>query len=449
MLCMYTVKNFKSIKDEITLDMQAATLSEHTDKIIRTSDGEDYLPVTVIYGPNGGGKSNVLEALLIMCNKIMKPIYAIKDNLENADNKVGKLIVEPFEFSQITKNEPTKFEVYFRTKKYEYKYSIHIKKESVIYESLDKRSLETGRPSGVFSRDKEGIVLKGSLKKLAVNKDISTSLPFLSYLGITNGNNAIVKDVINWFENGIYFLNYGNPIQELRMAISNSKKFKDLVVNMMQECGIDIYDYRIEKKESGMEIFIKHKIGDHIYEIPFIEESSGTQKLFGMMPVFADSLTSGKTLVVDEMDAKIHPVLLKHIIEMFTDMKINKKGAQLIFTSHDLSTMNNEVFRRDEIWFVAKGYEENSVLYSLSDFKDDEGKTVRKDEAYGKRYLEGRYGADPCLKKIIEWSVIRWSQIAPGTKVYELVESLVKYFPEEIKKEFINEDEKEKEKIVD
>ena len=77
------------------------------------------------------------------------------------------------------------------------------------------------------------------------------------------------------------------------------------------------------------------------------------------------------------------------------------------------------------------------------------GKTVRKDEAYGKRYLEGRYGADPCLKKIIEWSVIRWSQIAPGTKVYELVESLVKYFPEEIKKEFINEDEKEKEKIVD
>ena len=407
MLCVYTVKNFKSIKDEITLDMQATALSEHTDKIIHTLDGEDYLPVTVIYGPNGGGKSNILEALLILCSKIMRPIHAINDDIENADNKAGKIVVEPFEFSQINKNEPTEFEIYFRTKKYEYKYSIHIKKEIVVFESLDKRSLETGRTSGVFSRDKEGIVLKGSFKKLMINNWISDSLPFLSYLGITHGNNAIVKDVINWFENNIYFLNYGNPIQELRMAISNSKKFKNLVVNMMQECGIDIYDYRIEKKESGMEIYIKHKIDDHIYEISLFEESSGTQKLFGMMPVFAESLVEGKTLVVDEMDAKIHPVLLRHIIEMFTNMDINKKGAQLIFTSHDLSTMNNEVFRRDEIWFVAKGNEEDTVLYSLSDFKDDEGKAVRKDEAYGKRYLEGKYGADPYLKKIIEWSVIR------------------------------------------
>ena len=112
------------------------------------------------------------------------------------------------------------------------------------------------------------------------------------------------------------------------------------------------------------------------------------------------------TLVIDELDAKIHPLLLKHIIMLYNNFEINKHGAQLIFTSHDLSTMNSEVFRRDEIWFVAKGNEQNSKLYSLVEFKNPDGTSVRKDAKFDKQYLEGKYGANPYLKKIIDWSVI-------------------------------------------
>ena len=133
------------------------------------------------------------------------------------------------------------------------------------------------------------------------------------------------------------------------------------------------------------------------------DESSGTKKIFGLLPFIAESLLHGTTLIIDELDAKIHPVLLKYLIMTFSDMKKNKKGAQLIFTSHDLSTMNNDVFRRDEIWFAAKGNHQNSKLYSLVEFKNGNGETVRKDARFDKQYLEGKYGADPYLKKIIDW----------------------------------------------
>ena len=128
--------------------------------------------------------------------------------------------------------------------------------------------------------------------------------------------------------------------------------------------------------------------------------------MFGLLPFIAKSLVCGSTLVIDELDAKIHPVLLRYVIMLFNNMEINRHGAQLVFTSHDLSTMNSEVFRRDEIWFVAKGNNQNSKLYSLVEFKTGNGEVVRKDAKYDKQYLEGKYGADPYLRKIIDWSVV-------------------------------------------
>ena len=137
-----------------------------------------------------------------------------------------------------------------------------------------------------------------------------------------------------------------------------------------------------------------------------MRKNSGTKKLFGLLPYIAKSLVRGTTVVIDELDVKIHPLLLQYIIEMFTDMSINKHGGKLIFTSHDLSTMNNNVYRRDEIWFVAKGKGQNTKLYSLVEFKDDNGVLVRKDAKYDKQYLEGKYGADPYLQKIIDWGEV-------------------------------------------
>lgn len=402
MLCQFTIKNYKSIRDEVTLDMQAAKISEHEDRIIKDRDGDMYLPVSSIYGPNGGGKSNVLAALNTLVAKILRPLYATEDNEEKVFLQ-RKIIVKPFAFSE-SKNEPTEFELFFRTDLAEYRYILHVKRDVVIYESLDRVKIETGRRSALFTRDEKEVKLKGAFTKLKVSEDLSKTITLLSYLGIAYKGNAVVRDVLGWFDNSIAFLNYGNPIQELRMAIATSEDVKHLMIDMLKEMDLDIIDFRVEEKENDkIEVFTKHLVDEVETELSLSEESSGTKKLFGLLPFIAESLLNGIVLIIDELDAKIHPVLLRYIIMMFNNMEINKHKAQLIFTSHDLSTMNSEVFRRDEIWFVAKGNEQNSKLYSLVEFKNEKCTSVRKDAKFDKQYLEGRYGADPYLRTIIDW----------------------------------------------
>ena len=406
MLCQFTVKNYKSIRDEMTFDMQAAAISEHENNIIRDKDGELFLPISAIYGPNGGGKSNVLEAMHALASKVLRPLYATGDKEERIFLQ-KRLLIEPFAFSKETKSQPTEFEIFFRTEIAEYRYKLHIMKDVVNYESLDRVRLDTGRRSALFERDTEEISLKGVFSKLKASEDLSATLPLLSYLGITYKKNEVVKDVLDWFEYGIDFLNYGNPIEELRMAVSNSEDVKQLMLDMIQEMDLDIVDFRVVEDENDrIDVYTKHLVDGYETELNLLEESSGTKKLFGLMPFIAGCLLTGTVLVIDELDAKIHPVLLRHIIMMFNDMSINKKKAQLIFTAHDLSTMSNEVFRRDEIWFVAKGNAQNSKLYSLVEFKNEKGESVRKDAKFDKQYLEGKYGADPYLKRIIDWEKV-------------------------------------------
>ena len=402
MLSQFTVKNYKSIREEITLDMQAASISEHEDRIIKDADGEKYLPVASVYGPNGGGKSNVLEAINVLILKLLRPLAATED--VNSFSSFSKnQIIEPFAFSE-DRNKPTEFELFFRTNIAEYRYILHVKQEEVIYESLDRIKFDTRRMSGLFVRSEDGIELKGDISKLKVSADLSKTLPVLSYLGIAYKENEVVNDVFKWFSSGIISLNYGNPIQEMQVSISKSEKVKDLVLQMITEMDLDISDYRIVENENGYKsVYTKHIVDNEEAEISLANESSGTQKIFGLLPFIIQSLLKGATLIVDELDAKLHPMLLKHIIMMFNNLEINTKKAQLIFTSHDLSTMNSEIFRRDEIWFVAKGKAQNSQLYSLVEFKNEKGVSVRKDAKFDKQYLEGKYGADPYLRRIIDW----------------------------------------------
>lgn len=406
MLCQFTVRNFKSIRDAVTFDMQATAISEHEDRIIKDKDEELYLPVSAVYGPNGGGKSNVLEALHSLVTKVLRPLYATSNNEEIAI-KMKKLVIEPFAFDEETRNKPTEFELFFRTEMAEYRYELTVKREIIEYERLDRIKLDTGRKSALFERDEDEITLKGAFARLKTSDELSDTLPLLSYLGITYRKNEVVQDVLDWFDEEINFLNYGNPMQELRMAVSKSEDVKKLMLQMIQEMDLDIVDFRVEENENDrIEVFTKHIIDEYEAELNLFDESSGTKKLFGLLPFIAKSLLKGTTLVIDELDAKIHPVLLKYLIMTFSDMEKNKKGAQLIFTSHDLSTMNSEVFRRDEIWFVAKGNRQNSKLYSLVEFKNKKGESVRKDAKFDKQYLEGKYGADPYLRKIIDWGTV-------------------------------------------
>ena len=140
-----------------------------------------------------------------------------------------------------------------------------------------------------------------------------------------------------------------------------------------------------------------------VYELRLSEESAGTQKLMGLAAYLMTALERGATVVVDELDAKLHPKLLRYVILLFKDPEVNKSGAQLIFSSQDVSTMRNDVFRRDEIWFAARGEGKASHLWSLADIHEANGNLVSKNAAFDKQYLSGRYGADPYLTRIEEW----------------------------------------------
>ena len=403
MLTQFSVKNYKSIRDLAVLDMAATAIKEHQEHLIQVSNDERYLPISVIYGPNGAGKSNVLKAIGALGYKVLSPIHMTSNNKFIDLNYVD---IQPYAFAEEYKDLPVEFEIYFIVNNFEYNYSLSVCHDNIYEENLYRRKLDSNHSSKLFERNRKEIVVNGELQKLKISDGLSDNLPLLSYLGITYRENQVVADVIDWFENKFYFLNYENPKMDRLIALGNSPQVKEIVLQMIKELDLDIDDFRVEKLvDRKIDIYTKHTVGDFSVELNLREESSGTKKLFTILPFIARSLIFGEILVVDELDAKLHPMLLQFIIRQYTDNTINKRNAQLIFTSHDLSTMNSDNFRRDEIWFVAKGKAQESVLYSLVEFKKD-GVKIRKDAKYDKQYLEGKYGADPYLKRIIDWDSV-------------------------------------------
>ena len=398
MLCQFTVSNYKCFKDSVTLDLQTANITEHQDSVLQSKDGETFLPLAVVYGPNGAGKSSILDAIYSLARRIMVPIGITLSG--KSDEPVIHTEITPYKFSEESKKSPTKFEIFFRTENYEYQYIIHFLKDKVIYEELNQLELSGGAYVNLFIREKTMFKLNGAFKNILSTSGISEKLPLLSLLGYSCENNEIVRDVILWFNDKFNYINYGNPQRESRVLLNSA--YKPLVLKMLSEMDIDVVDYRI-KKDITKEVYTKHIVDGQEYELKLYQESSGTIKLFTILNYVANAIVNGATLLIDELDSKLHPSLLKYIVELFSNPEINKNKAQLIFTSHDLSNMNSSVFRRDEIWFVAKGNNQSSMLYSLIEIKNSDGTTERKDASYSKRYLEGKYGADPYLRKIINW----------------------------------------------
>lgn len=409
MLCQFTFKNFYCFKDANTLDMQAASITEMEDSVIVDSDEERFLPLAAIYGPNGGGKSTVLKAFFSLAKKVMRPICAIGcDNEDCIQSYNDNSFVVPFAFDTASAKSPTEFELFFRTKKAEYKYNLHLLREKVEYESLWKRDINGFRYSELFTRTgQKKISLHNSFKNYITDVDsLTAEIPLLSFFGITHRRNSWVKDIVHWFEEEVNYINYANPRRETGIPVSRLDAVSELVCKMFEEMGIDINNFRVEENGEKFKIYTQHIVNNKKFELDLKEESHGTIKLFGLLPCVAESLKNGTTLFVDELDSKLHPKLLAHIVKLFSDPSINTKKSQLIFTSHDLTTMSSDYFRRDEIWFAAKNLEQASTLYSLVEFKEQNGAKTRKDAKYSKQYLEGRYGADPYLQRIINWEEI-------------------------------------------
>ena len=396
MLCQFSFQNFKSYKGETTLDFQAAVLPEFRETLITEEKAADLLPVSVVYGPNGGGKSNLLQALSCMISTIVKPVNDLEKTRQNLILQ-QKVDAVPFLFDKISANEPTEFRIFFRIARNEYCYYIALKNDEVISESLYRKSVTGKKSATIFERETDSITPGPSIMNKSINTSVNPKMPYLSFLAI-NYNIPVISEVMTWFESCI-IRSYANPMVEHQIMLANDAPSKAQFIRALNDMDIDITDYRYD--EDRRQLYVKRKIGLPEYELPFSDESDGTKKLIAALPVILLALREGRLVIIDELDAKLHPKLLKYVISLFKNKDINKFGAQLLFTSHDMSTLKNTVFRRDEIWFAAENDAHESEIYSLHEIRGEDNDRIKSTAAYDKQYLEGRYGADPYLSNML------------------------------------------------
>lgn len=401
MLCQFTFKNFKSYRDETTFDLQAENLKEFQDSLITfEKDKKKLLPVSVLYGPNGGGKSGLLEALSSLLAFVLRPVFLVKYNESLPVESSGTMII-PFKFDETAAKEPTEFEIYFREGKYEFRYNLILYENKIIEEYLYRLAIGGKKPAMIFARYDDKIDLGTELKKAKVSVDVNESMAYLAFLALTY-KIEVIQTAFNWFDKTNY-IDYSNPTSEIYARINFSYRSDKIVkglLEMLHHMDIDISGIRLDDDEK---LYTAHNIGEKQIELMLEEESQGTIKLIGLLPHLLRALSQGGLMIVDELDAKLHPKLLRYIIKLFTNKETNPHGAQLIFTSHDLSTMKNDLLRRDEIWFAAKDSQNVSRIYSLYDLRDERHDHVKATAAYDKQYLEGRYGADPYLTQMLRW----------------------------------------------
>ena len=354
--------------------MEVTSLKEHEYNIVKTENG-DYLKIAAIYSANASGKINVLQAFSYMKKKV----------LVNDDSRINNNLSEENIFTFRINNEPISLEVEILAENNKiYKYG---------FEVLNNASIS------------------GLLYEKRVNK-------FYEIFDRTDKNNEDFNNVYNWFIDANY-LDLGDPNFEnvlnnrISLKIIEDKKYKEELLKFIKTFDATIDSINISpnsleelKNTNGVvKVELVHNGEDgNKKALPLVLESNGTMKMFHLFDFLMDTLRNGRVLFVDELDAKLHPLLTRYIINLFHNSEKNIGNGQLIYSTHDTVNLNKETFRRDEIWFVEKDKNGVSELYSLSDYiiEDENGnaKKVRNDATYNKDYLTGRYGAIPVLKDI-------------------------------------------------
>lgn len=403
MLIRFSFKNFKSFKNENCLDMEATSLKEHEYNVAKTEYGE-YLKVSAIYGANASGKTNVLQAFDYMKKRI----------LVSDDSKKNSPIDEENIYSFMINNDPIALEVEILAKNNKiYKYGFEVLKDTIISEWLFEKRIN--KFYAIFERENNNVSMKPNKISDLVNIDERTL--FLNIYSKIDRNNEDFSNVYDWFVNSMY-LDLGNPNFErfinnrVSLKILSDENYKKELLKFIKTFdsgieGIKTTPDSIEAVKSNngiIDIEVLHR-GENgeLKALPFYLESNGTRKMFHLFDFFMDALKNGMVLFVDELDAKLHPLLTRYIINLFHNSQTNIGNGQLIYSTHDTVNLNKETFRRDEIWFAEKDKDGISEIYALSDYilEDDKnaGKKVRNDATYNKDYLTGRYGAIPVLEE--------------------------------------------------
>ena len=345
-----------------------------------------------------GGKSNLLQALACVISTVVKPVNELGKNRQGFILQ-QKIDAVPFLFDEISKNEPTEFRIFFRIEKNEYCYYLALKNDEVISESLYRKAVTGKKTAMIFEREADSISLGYTINKKSLNTSINPKMPYLSFLAI-NYDIPVISEVITWFESCI-IRSYANPVVEHQILLAKDAPYKEQFIRALNDMDIDITGYRYRYDEDTKQLFMQRTLSSQEYELPFSQESDGTKKLIAALPVILLALREGRMVIIDELDAKLHPKLLRYVISLFKNKESNKYGAQLLFTSHDMCTLKNTIFRRDEIWFAAENASHESEIYSLHEIRGEDNDRIKNTAAYDKQYLEGRYGADPYLSNML------------------------------------------------
>ena len=419
MLINFTVGNYRSFKNEKTLSMEAASIKEHKDAVISV-DKYKLLPLAVLYGANSSGKSNVLSAFSVMKYVVVNSVKL------NPDEEIVPFF--PFMLDTKSFELPTSFEVEFLIGTTYYRYGFEYNEKIIVTEWLYER-MPGEKEYNLFLRS--GSAYKVSSTRFAEGKGKETNTSdnrlFLSLVAQLRGQKSV--KIIEWFSNINFisgldnrgyesftkqmiqyrlegFLPAFNFFQKLQLGFKDIKVKETEISNEFKKAlaGVPLDFQKKMLQERNTELRTIHEVFDENGNVARLDEfseemmeSEGTKKVIELSGPLFDTLLNGKILLVDELDAKLHPILTRNIIMLFNDPQQNKKGAQLIFATHDTNLLNINFVRRDQVWFTEKDPQESTDLYSLVEFKDEEGIKVRKDRSLAKDYINGRFGAIPFI----------------------------------------------------
>ena len=401
MIIDFKFENFKNFKEKTNFSFERGNKTELQEHIIKKSNYE-LLPIKVIYGSNSAGKTNILKAFSLLKRIIINGIIRKQEDdyiglCSNLDSK------KDYE-------SPMEFDITFLIDRDVYNYKLHIKnyaemRSEVLYECLKVNNepiFERTKKEVTFSSKKE-IIEKyyAELSKKSVleanqellRKNILNTSVFTNWLQTFSGE--ICHKIKSFFLEKVVIIEnlekekIDIPISLKKDAPKDSKFTSNLVNKLLQELDqekTDIYFKKVEdnKPVKAMSKYTFSDTKEFIESDANLTESKGTLKLIDLIGLIVGSLTFGDVLMVDELDASIHHEIIYSILSAYGDPNINKKGAQLVFTTHNPVYMNEKLLRRDEIVFVEKD-DETSYIETLDDYD------IRKDKKYLKNYLAGEF----------------------------------------------------------
>lgn len=410
MLLMFKVKNYTSFKEEAILDMRATSYVQHPSHVIEADNKINLLKTTVLYGANASGKSNFISAMFFFEQYIFSQFINKIENedFESIENQI-KIKLEPFLLSNNEK-EASEFDIIFIRNGKQIQYGFECTSKEVLNEWLyidEKKVFE--RKGLVLSFGRKYQKMLNAYKKLPAER---LYIAVLEYFLDNEEKEAVLGDFISFFveEYDVFSeILFESTVKRLAGSVMlsekliHSKSFRQKVENYLRliDVGIKRLDVSTEivldentgKKKKKKVVRTVHDVydddgnavGEKLFELQ--QESTGTLRFLSYIQNIVEMISKGGVFIVDEMSARLHPLLSKLIVDIFGSS--HNKQAQLIFTTHDISLLNYNQFRRDEIAFIDKNERGESVLYALSDLK------VREDATFSKDYLQGKYGAIP------------------------------------------------------